>query len=551
MRKIFYTVTATLTMIFYQSALAKDNFIIATMQEWDVLHPVSYQTAASESIMHMLQRQMVYRDITGKVLPEIAVEIPSLKNKKAKLITERGHKKIFATWQIRPEAKWSDNVPITCKDWKFSWAVGMNDLVSKTEKNIYSKIESMTYSDTEPKKCLVTYATDEWTFDRDLPPFLPEHIEGIIYDKWGQQKVQSYEQNSLYVKAPATSGLYSGPYIVSEIKIGSSISLKANPNFWGQPANIKNITIKFIADTNTLRPYLQTGQIDMILPVGFPPDLAISFSKELSDKQTVHFINSSLYQGLFLNLDNEILKDDLVRKALALAIDKKSLTKAFFSGLLKPADTIISESDPAHFERNLKTDLKQAVKYLDQAGWKLSADGKSREKNSKKLILDFKTSAGIRILETVQTYLCSEFQKIQVECLIKNQPPRIFLGESVPKGLFAIGMFGQATYPDTSLKGLFHSNEIPSEKNAWAGGNILRLKSEKMNKLIFDFDHESDSGQRIQILKHIDQMVIENNWIIPIYHRREAVVFPKDFTGFTDDFKGTALVYPEKWSIHE
>ena len=72
-----------------------------------------------------------------------------------------------------------------------------------------------------------------------------------------------------------------------------------------------------------------------------------------------------------------------------------------------------------------------------------------------------------------------------------------------------------------------------------------------MNKLIFDFDHESDSGQRIQILKHIDQMVIENNWIIPIYHRREAVVFPKDFTGFTDDFKGTALVYPEKWSIHE
>ena len=69
---------------------SKDNgslgLTIATMQEWDTLHPISYQTVASESIMHMIQRQMVYRDITGKVLPEIAEDIPSIKNKKAKII---------------------------------------------------------------------------------------------------------------------------------------------------------------------------------------------------------------------------------------------------------------------------------------------------------------------------------------------------------------------------------------------------------------------------------------------------------------------------------
>ena len=529
--------------------LTKDVLTIATMQEWDILHPISYQTAASESIMHMLQRQMVYRDMTGKVLPEVAIEVPSFKNKLAKFITEKGQRKIAAIWEIRPEAQWSDGVPITCKDWKFSWTVGINDNVSKSEKNIYSKIESITYSDAHPQKCKVQYSNDEWTFDRDLPPFLPEHIEGSIYNKWGNEKAQSYEQNSMYVKAPAAAGLYSGPYVVSEIKLGSFISLKVNPKFWGKPPTIKKIIIKFISDSNTLRPYLQTEQIDMILPVGFPPDLAILFSKELKEKQTVHFINSSLYQGLFLNLENEILKDELVRKAIATVINKKKMTDAFFEGLLKPADTIISEADLAFLRKKPAFDIALAEKYLDQAGWKLSADKKSREKKGQKLILEFKTSAGIRVLETVQTYLCAEFQKIQIECQIKNQPPREFLGESVPHGKFQLAMFGQATYPDTSLKGLFHSGEIPSAKNAWAGGNIQRLSSEKMDQLISDYDHEFDFNKRIMILKNMDQMIIEHNWVVPLYHRREAVVLPKIFSGFTDDFKGTTLVYPERWRM--
>lgn len=547
MKKIIFI----LIILFSQFGFSKNSLTIATMQEWDVIHPISYQTAASESIMHMMQRQMVYRDISGQVLPEVAVEIPSFKNKKAKFMTDKGHRKIRAIWTIRPEAKWSDNTPITCKDWKFSWAVGMNDMVSKSEKNIYSKIESILFSDSDLKKCIVTYATDEWTFDRDLPPFLPEHIEGVIYNKWKNQKAQAYEQNSLYVKSPATEGLYSGPYVVSEIKIGSFIALKANPNFWGAPPKIKNIIIKYISDSNTLRPYLQTAQIDMILPVGFPPDLAISFSKELTEKQTVHFINSSLYQGLFLNLENEILKEDFVRKALALVIDKKALTDAFFGGLLNPANTIISEADMAHVSRTLRPDLKRAEKYLNQAGWVLSEDHKSRQKNGQKLILDFKTSSGIRILEIIQTYLCSEFQKVQIECSIKNQPPRIFLGESVPHGEFALGLFGQATYPDTSLKGIFDSHEIPSEKNAWAGGNISRLKSDKIDQLISKYDHEFNFHKRLEILKDIDRWVIEKNWVIPLYHRREAVLYPKNLLGFTDDFKGTVLDYPEKWTLNE
>lgn len=528
-------------------AAADKPFVIAVIQEWDIFHPISYQTASSEAFMHFFQRNMTRQAMTGQVVAEAAVEVPTLKNKKVTIIQDGGKKKVRAVWQIRPEVAWGDKTPVTCADWKFSWEVGMNDNVSKTEKGFFSKIEKIEWADKEPKKCTVTYVSDEWTFDRDLPPFLPLHLEKSLFDQW-KHKTQAYEQNSNYVKNPSLPGLYNGPYMIEEIKPGSHVSLKVNPNFWGEKPQIQKIVIKHYGDPNALRPNLESHQVDMISAVGFPPDMAIAMSEEKSSLFKVHFIQSPLYQGLFFNSENEIMKDLAIRKAIGLAVNKEEITKAFFKGALNPAYTIISEGDRAFKDLKKKSDLNQAKKILDEAGWKLGADGK-RSKDGKKLTVEFRTSAGLRVLETIQTYICAELNKANMDCVAKNQPPRLFLGETVPHGDFAVAMFGQATYPDSSLKGLFGSNEIPSEKNAWAGGNSTRIRSEKMDAVLKKFDMEWDQNKRIKLLQEIDQLIRENAWVIPLYHRREAVAIPAKMSGFTDDLKGTAAVFPERWKL--
>lgn len=508
---------------------------IGIIQEWDTLHPVSYQTAATESILQFMYRDIVYRDASGKILPNLAVSIPKLKNKQA-------------VWTLQENAKWSDGTAITCADWHLGWQVGLSDFVSKTEKNIYSKITKLQWDAKSPKKCTVTYATDEWTYDRDLPPVLPSHLEKQTFTTTNT-KVGAYEQNSNYVKNPTLKGLYSGPYQVTEYKIGSHIIFEENPHFFGKKPEIKKIIIKHVASTATLKSYLLSKEIGGISAVGFPPDLALDFATDSSLKDfTVHFNNGPIFQGLFINNEDELMKNHYVREALALAINKKELTKAFLGGKLNPAETIISENDLAFSARPASYNPKQAEALLDKNGWVKDTTG-IRKKNGKPLEIEFKTSAGIKLYETLQVSICEYFKRVGVLCKIKNEPPRVLLGDSVPKGNFQIALFGNTTYPDTSLKGLYHSNDIPTEKNAWAGGNILRFKSKEMDQLLEKYDKEWSQNKRVQMMQKIDEILMTQKAVIPVYHRREAIVLPKALTGVVQSATGTGMAKPENWKL--
>lgn len=508
---------------------------IGIIQEWDNIHPVSYQTAASESILQFMFRDVVYRDASGKILPNLAVSIPKLKNKKA-------------TWIFNEQAKWSDGQPITCADWHLGWQVGLSDYVSKTEKNIYSKITQIQWDAKSAKKCEVTYATDEWTFDRDLPPVLPSHLEKSIFET-KNTKVGTYEQSSNYIKSPTLKGLYSGPYQVAEYKIGSHIIFEENPFFFGKKPTIKKIILKHVASTSTLKSYLLTKEINGISAVGFPPDLALDFAQDSALKDfTVHFNNGPIFQGLFLNNEDELLKNLYIREALTYAINKKELTKAFLGGKLNPAETIISENDLAFEQKQANYDPKKAEALLEKNGWIKDSSG-IRKKNGKLLEIEFKTSAGIKLYETLQVSICEYFKRVGIICKIKNEPPRILLGDSVPKANFQIALFGNTTYPDTSLKGLYHSKDIPSGKNAYAGGNVLRFKSKAMDLLLEKYDKEWSPSKRAQMLKKIDEILIAQKAVIPIYHRREALVLPKALSGVEQSATGTGMAKPENWKF--
>jgi peptide/nickel transport system substrate-binding protein len=551
--KLLFTKVILIVTFAVAAQAAEKTLNIGVQQEWDIVHPISYNTATTEGMKHMLQREMTFQDEQGVIQPEIAISIPSLKNKKAKIITENGTRKVQAKWEIKKEAVWSDKTPITCDDWNFAWQVGMNENVFKSEKEIFSKIEKIEWAPDKNKICTVTYASDNWTFDRDLPPFLPKHLESAIYEQY-KNRSQAYEQNSLYVTKPNTPGLYSGPYTVEEMKIRSHVIMKANPNFWGEKPKINKIIFKHVADANTFRALLESKQINMISGVGFPPDMAINFAEEEKGKTyRVHFITSALFQGMFFNLDNEFLKEKAIREALSLTVDKEKITKSFFAGKLNPAYSIIAENDPAFRNKKYPVDIKRANKLLEDAGWKFpkgsSRDGALREKNGKKLIIEYKTSSGIRILETIQGFICSEFTKIGVGCDIKNQPPREFLGESVPHGNFAIGVYGNTTLYDSSLKGQYHSISIPSAANSWAGGNSGRINDKAMDALLEKFDSSWDKKERIKILGQIDDLISKNVWNIPLYHRREATVLPSTFINYTNSPRGTNFVYPERWDF--
>lgn len=537
-----------LFLVSYRLSAEEIPLRIGVVQEYGQFNPITLNLASTEAFMHFVMRELTTRDAKGHIIADLAEKIPSLENKLAKVISLKAKKHLVATWILKENAKWSDGKPVVCQDWWLGWQAGLSPNTMTQEKTMYSKIENIEWSEKNKKKCTATYTSASWTFDRDLPYPIPYHLENQIYEKWKNQK-EAYDQNTLYVTSPSTLGLYNGPYQVQEFKLGSHFILVKNPFFFGEKPKIDKIMVKHIGDASTLAAHLKTGAINMVSAVGFPPDMALIFAEnEKTEPYQVFFQDSPIFQGLFFNHENEVLSDVRVRQALAYSIDKKKLSEAFFKGQFKPAETFLPPSSMEYKQRPATLDREKAKKLLTAAGWVLNEKNR-RIKNGHELIIDFKTSSGIKILETIQVYICNEFAKVQVGCNIKNQPPRILLGDTITKGDFTIAMFGNSILPDTSLTSLFSSKEIPRKENSWTGGNNLRWKSAKMDQLVNQFDQENNQKKRNKILSAMENEILSEAAFIPIYHRQEAAIIPDQLVGLTYLGKGTNFMFPERWAL--
>lgn len=540
MKKLRFTLLALLltNLTAFSSHATEKTLRLAIVQEWSAFNPVNSQLASNEALMQFMIRKMVNRQANGKVTADVAEAVPALKNKSA-------------IWKIRKNAKWGDGHDITCEDWELGWKVGLNPNVSVETRTLYSKIKSIKWAADSLQTCQVEYEKQDWSYDRDLPPLLPAHIEKTIFEQ-NNKTSEAYDRNSSYVTYPNLAGLYNGPYTVTEFKLGSHIIFSRNKHWYGAKPEFDKIIVTHIPDTSALKANLASKQIDGISAVGFPPDTAISMDNEFqNDKNSlhhVHFQNSSIFQGLFFNLDKDLFKDKKVREALSRAIDKEALVKAFYENRLKAAEGILPPQHPGFKKKASIYSKKTANSILESSGWKLGKDG-VREKEGKKLSFVFKTSAGIKVLENIQVFICDQFKDIGAQCIIKNEPPRTLLGSSVPHGEFDLTMFGQPIPPDTSLTSYFASTEIPTNANSWAGGNSLRVRSIEMDLMLKDFDNEFNADKRSKLAQKIEAYFQNEYSFIPLYHRREAIVMPKKLEGVEDSFEGTSYFQPENWKL--
>lgn len=511
---------------------------LAIVQEWSAFNPVNSQLASNEALMQLMIRKMINRQASGKVIPDVAEAVPALKNKSA-------------TWKIKKTAKWGDGHDITCEDWELGWKVGLNPNVSVESRTVYSKIKSIKWTADAPQTCNVEYEKQDWSYDRDLPPLLPSHIEKTIFEKHGKTS-EAYDRNSSYVTYPNLAGLYNGPYTVTEFKLGSHIVFSRNKHWYGSKPDFDKIIVTHVPDTSALKANLASKQIDGISAVGFPPDTAIAmdseFQKNKDSLHQVHFQDSSIFQGVFFNLDKDLFKDSKVREALSRAIDKEALVKAFYENKLKAAEGILPPQHPGFKKKTPIYSKKTAISILENSGWKSGKDG-VREKDGKKLSFVFKTSAGIKVLENIQVFICDQFKDIGAQCVIKNEPPRTLLGSSVPHGEFDLTMFGQPIPPDTSLTSYFSSTEIPTNANSWAGGNAQRVRSIEVDLMLKDFDNEFSADKRTKLAQKIEAYLQNEHSFIPLYHRREAIVMPRKLEGVEDSFDGTSYFQPENWKL--
>lgn len=538
--------------------VTNEKLTIGMSQEFENLNPMVSTMLATTFIYKMVNRNLATIDPDNRWVAQIVTSFPTLENGGAQIIDYQGKRTLVSDWEILDNAMWGDGVPVTAEDVAFSVRVGQSPTVSVGSREMYSAVEKVELDPANPKKFRIYYDKIRWDFNKAGTFYiLPKHLEESVFEQYKDVN-EGYEKNTLYTTDPTNPGLYCGPYRVEELKLGSHVTLIPNEHFYGSKPHIQKIVLRYIADTGVLEASMRSGTIDMISVLGIRLDQALKFEKTILDNKlpfTMNFTPGLAYEHIDLNLSNPFLQDVRVRQALVYAVNRDELTRSLFNNRQKKAIHNISTIDVWHTDDPQKIALyeysrSKANELLDAAGWVMNEDG-YRYKNGEKLSFTIITTAGDKTRELVQVFLQNQWRKVGIEMLIKNEPARVFFGETTIKRKFsAMAMFAWISSPENPPKTQLHSDHIPKETNGWAGQNFSGYVNAAVDEALTAIDTELDPEKRKELVHTVLHHYTTDVPVIPLYYQARISVTPQNLTGYrlpAHQFSSTNHV--EDWNL--
>jgi ABC-type transport system substrate-binding protein len=167
---------------------------------------------------------------------------------------------LTVTYQWEEGLMWSDGTPVSKADFELAYKNDCDPESGAVDYSTCQSIQSVEFtSDTE---YVVTYKPGYSNSLYFLVPIGIYPAHQVLSDGRKLADVPTTEWSSLPEIAETPMGV--GPYILTSWEKGVRMDFEANPNYYkGEPA-IKNITILFVADTQSAVAQLLTGDIDVV-----------------------------------------------------------------------------------------------------------------------------------------------------------------------------------------------------------------------------------------------------------------------------------------------
>jgi len=548
-RSLLAILTASLALLLGTPAQsAAGELKVGITQYPSTLHPLIDSMLAKSYVLAMTRRPITAYDHDWQLICMLCVELPSIENGLAVPETlADGTEGIAVTYQLHPQATWGDGTPVTTADVVFTWEVGRHPKTGVAGFEAFRRILSIDVIDDKT----FTVHVDRITFTYNASggfDLLPAHLERPIFEA----DPEAYRNRTTFDSDPTNPGLYFGPYRVTQVSAGSHITVEPNPTWYGAKPDFDKITVRVIENTAALEANLLSGAIDMIAgELGLTLDQALAFEPRYGTRYQILFKPGLIYEHLDLNLDNPILKDPLVRQALVLALDRAAISQQLFAGQQPVADTSVSPLDWVHSAEipTYPYDPARAAALLEEAGWTLGSDGVRVNAAGERLSLELMTTAGNRSRELVQQVLQSQWRDAGIEARIRNEPARVFFGETVGKRKFTgLAMFAWLSSPESVPRTTLYSDQVPSPDNGWGGQNYTGYQSPEMDELIDAIEIELDRDKRKALWQRLQTLYAEDLPVIPLYWRANAYVLPKWLEGVRPTgHQGTTTLWVEEW----
>ena len=297
----------------------------------DSLDPHKMVTAGTREVLFNIFEGLVKVTSDGDFVPAVASSYEE---------TEGG--KVY-TFTLRDNVKFHDGSTVTAEDVKFSLDKCADTSAGEPRVAAFSNIDSVNILDDKTVQVVLKEADTE---------FLAYMTTAIIPASNAD---------------PDTNPIGTGPYKFVSRSPQENFVMERFDDYWGEPAYIKDVTLKICANADTIVMDLEGGSIDMFARV------TSTQAAELSDNFNVLEGTMNLVQALYLNNAEAPFDNEKVRQALCYAIDPQEIMMMVSDGKGTEVGSSMFPSFGKYFMPELNdtynTDIEKARELLKEAGF--------------------------------------------------------------------------------------------------------------------------------------------------------------------------------------
>ncbi len=282
------------------------------------------------------------------------------------------------TYHIRPEARWSDGVPVSARDFVFTYETRLKYPALPEDDPYRTMIRSVRIVDGKTVKVALRsrYAFWRVLFDH----VFPEHVlRGEDLEKVWLVRIDN----------PKTGrAIGNGPFLVGDWERGEYLELVRNPRYSGlRKAYLNRIVVRWSLDHAQIAARFRDGSADVaqyqyaddwVSALESVPGVELRFRPDSPGWEHLDF---RLGPGGHPALRNDGRNNKLVRRAIAYGIDRVAIARSYIPDLgarVRPLDSALLRSGSRGYKPNwsaYRYRPTETHRLLRQAGCRRGGDG--------------------------------------------------------------------------------------------------------------------------------------------------------------------------------
>ncbi|MGC9025140.1 MAG: peptide ABC transporter substrate-binding protein, partial [Chloroflexia bacterium] len=403
------------------------------------------------------------------------------------------------TFTLRPNLRWSDGMPLTAEDVRFTWdALRSWEVRLGLQADLHDYVAAVTAPVSDTVVFILNRRLAGLLADASYP-ILPRHI-------WGGLSPQALQEADL-LSIPVGSG----PFLLKERWPGEALVLERNPYYYGPSPFLDQVALLVAPDPQVTEGALRQGDLHL---AQVPPEVYRALQESPAQRPLVLArYPAPQYTFVAFNLrDGRPFADPALRRAWALAVDQEAVVRQATGGEGIPLRSPILPPNWAYVEPPpRRSDPEEARARLAGAGWSDSDGDGIVEKDGRPLVVRLYVRADaperleacrlmaeqVRAVGIAVEVVPADFQSV---IAAKLRPPYDF---------DLLCMQWRNLGPDPDLFYLFHSSQVwqeegDSRENLY---NLVGYRSEEADRLLLAGRDTYDPEKRREVYRELQEVL--------------------------------------------